>query len=81
MKYHFSDISLVITFWLSRNVLAKPVRLLPLHVGGVILLILGSIPNSADPMVVWFFSFSYTNGEVVEIWPPNVGAGTTNFVC
>ena len=27
-------------------------------VGGVILLILGSIPNSADPMVVWFFSFS-----------------------
>ena len=24
-------------------------------VGGVILLILGSIPNSADPMVVWFF--------------------------
>ena len=28
VKYHFSDISLVITFWLSRNVLAKPVRLL-----------------------------------------------------
>ena len=27
-------------------------------VGGVILLILGSIPNSADPMVVWFFPFS-----------------------
>ena len=24
-------------------------------VGGVILLILGSIPDSADPMVVWFF--------------------------
>ena len=25
---------------------------------GVILLILGSISNSADPIVVWFFSFS-----------------------
>ena len=30
----------------------------PVTRGGVILLILGSIPNSADPMVVWFFSFS-----------------------
>ena len=27
-------------------------------VEGVILLILGSIPNSAEPMVVWFFLFS-----------------------
>ena len=38
--------------------------------GGVILLMLGSIPNSADPMVVWYFSFSQTcsspNGRVSD---------------
>ena len=39
------------------------------HRGGVILLILGSIPNSADPMVVWFFSFSGTSQlNVIVVW-------------
>ena len=39
----------------------------PMIVGGVILLILGSIPNSADPMVVWFFPFSMIANDRMDI--------------
>ena len=47
--------------------------LFKLHsIGGIILLILGSIPNSADPMVVWFFSFSHSG--------PKDRDGITNFL-